>query len=141
LTADSPDVTKNKGLGWNPFQPLEDEQQARSAARSGAIVSGGLVLSYVVQVAFVYGYNQDTFGNEGSIVLVMDVIAVVLRRVPDVADHCRPTFLGLRRRRGVVLRRAYWQDRGDCPRAAEDERRLDHHVSRPVRRLDTVHPR
>jgi hypothetical protein len=33
---------------------------------------------YVVQVAFVYGYNQDTFGNEGSIVLVMDVIAVVL---------------------------------------------------------------
>jgi hypothetical protein len=35
-----------------------------------------LVLSYVVQVAFVYGYNQDTFGNEGSI--VMDAIAVVL---------------------------------------------------------------
>src|ERR1700730_2184324 len=49
--------------------------------------------------------------------------------------------MGLRRRRGLVLRRAYRQNHGDCVRPAEDERRLDHHVSRSLRRLDTFYPR
>jgi len=74
-------MPKKKGLGWNPFQPLEGEEVALRAARSGAIVSGALVLSYAIQVAFVYGYNRDTFGNEGSIVLVMDVIAAVIAAI------------------------------------------------------------
>jgi hypothetical protein len=81
LTTDSPDVPKKKRLGWNPFQKLEGEHEARSAAKGGALVSGFLVLSYIIQIALVYGYNRDTFGNEGSIVLVTDVIAAVIAAI------------------------------------------------------------
>src|SRR5260370_12709255 len=49
--------------------------------------------------------------------------------------------MGIRRRRGLVLSRAYWQNHCDCVRPSEAERRLDHHVSRSLRRLDTFYPR
>ena len=71
------DVPKEK-LGWNPFQRVRDEHEARSATKSGGIVSGFLVLSYLIQIAFLYGWNTDTFGNVGAVVLIVDIIAVVI---------------------------------------------------------------
>jgi hypothetical protein len=67
-----------KKLGWNPFQKLDGEAWALIAAKFGAIVGGYLILSYVIQVALLYGRGRDMFGNVGMTLLVIDAIAIVI---------------------------------------------------------------
>jgi hypothetical protein len=70
--------TNKKSRGWNPFQKLEDEAEARSAAKAGAIVSGYLGLSYVLQTVSVYSTGKDTFGQTGYGTFIGDLFGVAL---------------------------------------------------------------
>jgi hypothetical protein len=73
--------TAKRRFGWNPFQRLDGEGEARSAAKVGAVVSGYLILSYLIQIAFVYSNGKDTFGDEGIAVLISDTIAVAFAAI------------------------------------------------------------
>jgi len=67
-----------KKFSWNPFQKLGNETETTSAAKSGAVVSGYIALSYAVQTAFLYWSGKDLLGNAGFGMLVVDAIALVL---------------------------------------------------------------
>jgi hypothetical protein len=66
-----------KRESWNPFQKLESQAESLSAAKSGAVVGGFLILSYLVQIASVYWGGKDTFGNVGLPTLISDILGVV----------------------------------------------------------------
>jgi len=69
---------KKRFAALNPLQKIEGEVQARAAAKNGALVSGYLILSYLIQLAFLYFTGRDISGDEGTALLVIDVIAIVL---------------------------------------------------------------
>jgi len=70
---------KPKKQTWlNPFQKFENRKQALSAAKSGAVVSIYLVLSYAIQIAFLHWGGKDTYGNQSQAATVTDVVAIVL---------------------------------------------------------------
>ena len=60
----------------NPFQKLKTEAEIMSAAKSGAMVSGYLALSYSLQAGVLYWSGTDLFGNGGMALLAGDVIAI-----------------------------------------------------------------
>ena len=62
--------------GVNPFQKLETPAEIMSAAKSGAVVSGYIGLSYGLQAGSLYLSGSDLFGNSGIAVLTGDVIAI-----------------------------------------------------------------
>ncbi len=86
------DKAKAKARGGvNPFQKLETPAEIMGAAKTGAVVSGYLGLSYALQAASLYLSGSDLFGNSGLAVLAGDVIAIafaawltfcILRRQP-----------------------------------------------------------
>jgi hypothetical protein len=58
--------TKNKKKqNWNPFQDLQNEPDALSAAKLGGFVSGYLALSYLMQISIVVTSVEDPFGDAG----------------------------------------------------------------------------
>jgi hypothetical protein len=68
-------AAKSRG-GVNPFQKLETPAEIMSAARTGAVVSGYLAISYGLQAASLYLSGSDLFGNSGVAVLASDAIAI-----------------------------------------------------------------
>jgi hypothetical protein len=62
--------------GVNPFQKLETPAEIMSAAKSGALASGFLGLSYGIQAGMLYASGSDLFGNSGLVVLASDVLAI-----------------------------------------------------------------
>lgn len=70
-------AAKAKGrTSINPLQPLKTEAEALSAARTGALTSGYLALSYSLQAAMLYFSGADLFGNTGLGILIGDAIAI-----------------------------------------------------------------
>jgi hypothetical protein len=70
-----------KRKSWNPFQKLTGEAEARSAAKSGAIVAGYLSLGYLVAVTLAYWTGKDLFGNADTSIdflLIINAIGAVL---------------------------------------------------------------
>ena len=63
--------------GVNPFQKLETPTEIMAAAKSGALASGYLALSYGIQAGLLYVNGSDLFGNSGLVVLTSDLIAIV----------------------------------------------------------------
>ena len=60
----------------NPFQKLQTEAEIISAAKSGAMVSGYLGLSYSLQAGMLYWSGRDLFGNGGMALLAGDIVAI-----------------------------------------------------------------
>ena len=62
----------------NPFRRPEGGTQALGAARSGALVSVYLALSYLVQLASLNSNGIDTYGNTGPWILISHIADVIL---------------------------------------------------------------
>ncbi len=63
---------------WNPFQPLLTEQDAITAGRSAAAVSGYIALSYLVQIGLLHLAGRDSFGHAGPGAMMGDAFALLL---------------------------------------------------------------
>lgn len=50
-------------LGFNPFQTLETEAQAREAAQRGAIVAGYIGVGYIIALVLAIGWRRDFTGT------------------------------------------------------------------------------
>ncbi|MBX9585741.1 MAG: hypothetical protein K2X50_00640 [Gammaproteobacteria bacterium] len=70
--------TVKKSKNWNPFQKLDGEKEALDAAKSGVVVGIYITLSYVIQVAFIYGTGKDTFGNPGPTTLLIAAVITIM---------------------------------------------------------------
>jgi hypothetical protein len=78
MTTDTPEKPKKHSF-WNPLHPLETPEEMLIAAKSGVWVCGFLAVSYVLQLAFIYGTGKDTFGTEGGLTtLISDTIGIAL---------------------------------------------------------------
>src|SRR5258708_33943223 len=78
MTINGAETTKKK-LGWNPFQELQNEPDALSAAKCGGFVSGYLALIYLVQIAIVCMTDRDhPFGDEDIFSFIADIFGVML---------------------------------------------------------------
>ena len=72
------DVENSKKWGsWNPFRTLEGRQEATSAAKAGAELSGFVSGFYAIQVAFYLASGSDTFGNAGAQTLLFEIAGMV----------------------------------------------------------------
>jgi hypothetical protein len=76
MTIDDVENAKKWG-SWNPFRTLEGQQEATSAARAGAELSGFVSVFYAVQVAFYLTTGSDTFGNAGAQTLLLEIAGMV----------------------------------------------------------------
>lgn len=70
--------TTKKNRTWNPFQKLVSEKEALDAAKAGVIVGSYIALSYIIQLAFIYGTGKDTFGNPESTLLLITAIITIM---------------------------------------------------------------
>jgi hypothetical protein len=76
MTTDDVESAKKWG-SWNPFRTLEGQQEATSAAKAGAELSGFVSVFYAIQVAFYLTSGSDTFGNAGAQTLLLEIAGMV----------------------------------------------------------------
>ena len=57
---------------------IEETRKALSEAKFGAVISGYLALSYLIQIAYVYSGGKDTFGNIGLTTLISDIVGIIV---------------------------------------------------------------
>jgi hypothetical protein len=76
MTTDDVENSKKRGR-WNPFRTLEGQQEATSAAKAGAELSGFVSVFYAIQVAFYLASGSDTFGNAGAQTLLFEIAGMV----------------------------------------------------------------
>ena len=77
MTTDGVENTKKK-KSWNAFKTPDGDAEMLSAAKYGAVVSGYLGLSYLIQIAFVYWGGKDTFRDVGLTTLISDIVGFIL---------------------------------------------------------------
>ena len=78
MTVSDPAKAPKPKSVWSPFQALTCEAEAKSAGRAGAVISGYIGVSYLVQVGMVQWLGRDGFGHCGSGAMLGDAFGVAL---------------------------------------------------------------